>query len=238
MKIEELYPAPDLTRSDLVKMLAVRRPGEAVSLRGLRLCGLDLHALDFSDADLSKADLRGCNLGECRFHRATLAAADLSHATAAGADFKSARLTEANLSGLNAPAAYFSGANLNGADLSGAKIDADKMDGATLDRAYRLANGLQLASDAVSMKVTSPARRDYERTMTTLAVAERDKAMGGVADKLLGGNRQRAAEKYVADDARREADQLARWHKMHPHAQSEPSAGRTANTGGSPPARR
>ncbi|HHH83410.1 MAG TPA: pentapeptide repeat-containing protein, partial [Chloroflexi bacterium] len=50
---------PDLTREELIKILAV---SERPRLSGTDLSGLDLSGLNFAGADLVRANLSGANL--------------------------------------------------------------------------------------------------------------------------------------------------------------------------------
>ncbi len=72
---------PDLTRSELIKLIAV-------ATQPLDLQGVDLNSLNLEGLNLTGANLRGANLNE----------ANLSGANLQGADLNEANLSEANLS--------------------------------------------------------------------------------------------------------------------------------------------
>lgn len=105
----------ELTRDELLSILANASSALPVDLRSKRLSGLNLQEIDFKAANLrwarlNKADLRGANLAGATLDSAWLIGANLEGANLQGASLASTQMQRANL---------------RNADLSGARIVAN-----------------------------------------------------------------------------------------------------------------
>ena len=113
--------APDLTRSELVQLIA-NVDSDGLNLRGVNLSGVDLSSLEFREANLSYANLSGANLEFTRlsyanFEGANLSGARLDHARATGAIFR-----DTNLGGVQGSDAAFWLVDFSGADFTNARF--------------------------------------------------------------------------------------------------------------------
>ena len=113
---------PDLTRTDVIKLIAIAK--KPLNLTGVRLYGhlLDLSALFLSESCFKNAEMDGVifcgtDLSKANLSNITAQNADFSQANLSGADLTDADLREADLSQAN-----LSGANLTGADLTNANL--------------------------------------------------------------------------------------------------------------------
>ena len=93
---------PDVTRKEVIELLAGSSIKHPLDLTNADLSGLDLSGLDLSFAQLNGANLRNTNLKE--------------------ADLGFAKLNGADLTGANLSKACLVGAKLNGANLTGANL--------------------------------------------------------------------------------------------------------------------
>jgi mxaC protein len=118
--------AAELTRDQVLALIAAAGSDGGADLTRKDLTGLDLSGVDFKHADLFAADLSGANLA-----RASLAAANLNRAILRGSDFAGADLSKANMFAVVADGANLSGANLSGARVIGELKEAN-LDGAKL----------------------------------------------------------------------------------------------------------
>jgi uncharacterized protein YjbI with pentapeptide repeats len=126
------HPPPDLTRSDVVKLLAAPRGMGKIHLCGARFDGLDLSRLDFSGINLRYASFRNCNLSECEFLESDCGRANFTAAMCAstyfyntyllGADFTEACLDHCDMTYANASEAVFTRATLDGPIIPGAHM--------------------------------------------------------------------------------------------------------------------
>jgi uncharacterized protein YjbI with pentapeptide repeats len=146
-----------LSRGDILDLLAGGTNFRGVNLVRADLSELELSRIDFAEAnlrmaDLSGADLRestltGCSLSGAKMERAILVGsnlveasligvslrkADLSRADLSGADLTGANLEEAHLAGAFLVGTYLNETNLGGADLSGAFLRMAQLGGSNL----------------------------------------------------------------------------------------------------------
>lgn len=138
--------AADLTRVQVIAVIAAAPPGDAPDLTRKSLTGLDLSGVDFKGADLFAADLSGANLAGVN-----LAGANLNRVIA-----RKANLSGANLTGASMFAVVMNGANLEGADLSGARVIGE-LKGANLVNAKIV--GADLGADMANQGMV-PVRVD------------------------------------------------------------------------------
>ena len=164
---------PELTRGELLAILANASVNEPIDLTSKRLSGLDLQNVDFKGANLrwarmNNTDLRGANLRDTILDSAWLLGANLEGADLRGASLASTQLRRANLRDANLSGARivanFQRADLRGANLSNANMGADMknqsmglmrtvMRMATLDGAdMRNVNALRLDAEFASMR--------------------------------------------------------------------------------------
>ncbi|KAL6069366.1 Pentapeptide repeat-containing protein [Balamuthia mandrillaris] len=133
----ETLPIPDLTRGELLKLLA---HNSTKRLRGIHLCGMDLSGMDFSEWNLTGADLRGADLSDACLAKAILdrtrlSCANLTGAILEGATFIAAALRNANLQATSCEGANFTKTELKEANLSNANLKSAKLHGADLSNA-------------------------------------------------------------------------------------------------------
>jgi uncharacterized protein YjbI with pentapeptide repeats len=127
-------PKPELSRRDIIVLLARLKSSEDVDtsrsrpaimrLRGVRLPGIDLSGLDLSFVDFSQSDLRGAKLNDAvclgtYFFGSNLDEADLSNAILEQAQFGYATLRRAILRGSNFGETKFRSTEASDADFSG-----------------------------------------------------------------------------------------------------------------------
>lgn len=119
---------PDLTRTDVIKLIAIAN--KPLNLTGVSLSGdwLDLSKLALVEVCFENADLDGVT-----FCSTNLLHANLKNITAQQADFSKANLFEANLTNADLTEADLSHANLCGANLTGAILTDAKLTGTNLD---------------------------------------------------------------------------------------------------------
>ena len=122
----------EMSRDELLALIANRMPGVSVDLSKRRLSGLDLSGVDLSGTDLrwarlNRTDLRGANLRGARLDNAwmieaNLEGADLTNASLFASQMQRARLVGATLRNAriiaNLSRAEASGANFDGADMA------------------------------------------------------------------------------------------------------------------------
>ncbi len=124
----------ELTRDELLALLAGASAGEHIDLSSKRLSGLDLQNVDFRGANLrwarlNNTNLSGANLRDTTLDSAWLIDANLQRADLRGASLAStqmhrADLRDANLAGARI-VANLQRADLRNANLSGADMGAD-----------------------------------------------------------------------------------------------------------------
>jgi uncharacterized protein YjbI with pentapeptide repeats len=107
----------DLTRRDLIKILAVTREAR---LFGVDLSGEQLQALNFDCADMRRVNLTGADCSGASFNRTALFQASLRDANLTAADLYYADLSSADLRGACLRNATLRLVDLTGADLRGA----------------------------------------------------------------------------------------------------------------------
>jgi len=164
---------PELTRGELLAILANASVNEPIDLTSKRLSGLDLQNVDFKGANLrwarmNNTDLRGANLRNVILDSAWLMDANLERADLRGASLASTQMRRANLRNANLSGARIVAnlqrADLRGADLSNANMGADmknqsmglmrtvlrlaKLDGADM----RNVNALRMDAEFASMR--------------------------------------------------------------------------------------
>lgn len=163
----------ELTREELLTMLARASADEPIDLSSKRLSGLDLSNIDFKAANLrwarlNSADLRGANLSNTVLDSAWLIDANLENADLQGASLASTQMRRANLQHANLSGARIVAnlqrANLRNANLSGANMGADMKNqsmglmrtivrSATLDGAdLRKVNAMRMDAEFASMR--------------------------------------------------------------------------------------
>ncbi len=130
-------PAADLTRTEVIKILATTITGQQTKFRGVNLYGLDLKKLDFNMAILEAADLRQTDFEDAVLRNANLQSANLTYANLNGTN-----LTDADLRGADLTYASLNGADLTGADLTGAILDYTDLTGANLTGALLVETSL------------------------------------------------------------------------------------------------
>ncbi len=121
----------------LIRILAERIAGEALSLRGTTIPGANLRLVNFEGLDLSQSDFAGAHFGRANMRGATLEGvnlegSDLANASLQGAVFGEANLQDAmfedadlqgaSLRYVNARRCFFENANLEQADFHGADL--------------------------------------------------------------------------------------------------------------------
>lgn len=104
--------AAELTREQLLALIAASSEAGKPDLSRRDLTGIDLSGVDFKGADLFAANLSGSML-----QRANFAGANMNRTVANDADFSDANFTKADMF-----AVVMNGANLTGADLSSARV--------------------------------------------------------------------------------------------------------------------
>lgn len=163
----------EMSRDELLNILANAPSDEPVDLTSKRLSGLDLSNVDFRGANLrwarmNKTDLRGANMSNVVLDSAWLMDANLERADLSGASLASTQMHRANLRNANLSrtriVANLERADLRGADLRYADMGADmknqsmglmrtvvrmaKLDGADM----RNANALRMDAEFASLR--------------------------------------------------------------------------------------
>ncbi len=158
--------AADLTRTEILAVIAKAGPGEAPNLSQKNLAGLDLSNVDFKGADLFATDL-----SDAKLDGAILAHTNLNRAILRGADLSGADLSDASMF-----AVILNGANLVRAELSRARIIGELKD-AHLEDAKLI--GADLGADPANQGMV-PVRVDMSGAILDNADLSRCNLEGAV----------------------------------------------------------
>ena len=111
---------------EIPSALALRRPPNPDTGRGLELSGVDLGGIDLGGSDLQDADLEGAHLYR----------ANLSRVRLGGANLRRAHLVEADLTAASLYRCHLEGADLRRASMRDAESDYASFESARLDGAH------------------------------------------------------------------------------------------------------
>lgn len=137
---------PQLSRGEVLELIARGEGLRGANLMRTDLSGMDLSNVDLAEANLRMADLNGAILREARLtgcflsgalmNDANLTGADLVESSMIGAKMNGADLSRADLSGSDLTGASLHGADLAGAYLVGTFLNETDLSRANLDGAF------------------------------------------------------------------------------------------------------